>query len=174
MTVAAIALGANLGDRLATLRAAIERISRLGTVITISSVYETDPVGYLDQPAFYNAVLLLETSLAAEVVMRELLTIEADLGRIRTFANAPRAIDLDLLLYGDEIRHTPALNLPHPRMHERAFVMVPLAEIAPEMIHPRLGMRVDELLELIPEDGGVRVTFPGVDLPGEETMSLNE
>src|SRR4051794_19382267 len=166
MTVAAIALGANLGDRLATLRAAIERISSLGTVITISSVYETDPVGYLDQPAFYNAVLLLETNLAAEAVMRELLAIEADLGRVRTFANAPRAIDLDLLLYGDEISDAPALTLPHPRMHERAFVLVPLVEIAPEMIHPRLGMRIDELLELIPENGSVSVAFPGVETPG--------
>src|SRR4051812_26888300 len=106
MTVAAIALGANLGDRMATLRAAIERISDLGTIVKISSVYETDPVGYLDQPTFYNAVLLLETNLASETVMQALLDIEADLGRVRTFANAPRAIDLDLLLYGDEIRDT--------------------------------------------------------------------
>ena len=132
MTIAAIALGANLGDRLETLKAAIARISDLGTIIKVSSVYETDPVGYLDQPAFYNAALLLETILDPETIMQSLLAIEADLGRVRTFANAPRAIDLDLLLYGDEIRDTPALTLPHPRMHERAFVLVPLAEIAPE------------------------------------------
>src|SRR4051794_40194807 len=162
MTVAAIALGANLGDRLATLRAAIERIRELGAVIKISSVYETDPVGYLDQPAFYNAVLLLETDLAPETVMKELLAIEAELGRVRTFANAPRAIDLDLLLYGGEIRDTPLLTLPHPRMHERAFVLVPLAEIAPNMIHPGLTMTISELRGLLPENRDVRVTFPGV------------
>jgi len=166
MTVAAIALGANLGDRLATLRTAIERIRDLGAVIKISSVYETDPVGYLDQPAFYNVVLLLETNLAPEAVMKELLAIEADLGRVRTFANAPRAIDLDLLLYGDEVRETPSLTLPHPRMHERAFVLVPLAEIALSNIHPRLKMTVAELRDLLPEDGGVRVACPRVETPG--------
>jgi 2-amino-4-hydroxy-6-hydroxymethyldihydropteridine diphosphokinase len=163
VTIAAIALGANLGDRLETLNAAIERISDLGTMLKVSSVYETDPVGYLDQPAFYNAVLLMETNLSPETIMQNLLAIEANLGRVRTFANAPRAIDLDLLLYGNDIRETPALTLPHPRMHERAFVLVPLAEIAPHMIHPRLRKSVAELLELLPEAEGVRVTFPGVE-----------
>jgi 2-amino-4-hydroxy-6-hydroxymethyldihydropteridine diphosphokinase len=163
VTIAAIALGANLGDRLETLKAAIARISDLGTMLKVSSVYETDPVGYLDQPAFYNAVLLMETNLSPETIMQNLLAIEANLGRVRTFANAPRAIDLDLLLYGNEIRDTPALTFPHPRMHERAFVLVPLAEIAPHMIHPRLRKSVAELLELLPEAEGVRVTFPGVE-----------
>jgi 2-amino-4-hydroxy-6-hydroxymethyldihydropteridine diphosphokinase len=163
VTIAAIALGANLGDRLETLKAAIARISDLGTMLKVSSVYETDPVGYLDQPAFYNAVLLMETNLSPETIMQNLLAIEANLGRVRTFANAPRAIDLDLLLYGNDIRETPALTLPHPRMHERAFVLVPLAEIAPHMIHPRLRKSVAELLELLPEAEGVRVTFPGVE-----------
>jgi 2-amino-4-hydroxy-6-hydroxymethyldihydropteridine diphosphokinase len=166
MTVAAIAIGANLGDRLATLRAAVERIRRLGTDIKISSVYETEPVGYLDQPAFYNAVLLLDTVLGPETVMNELLRIEVELGRVRTFANAPRAIDLDLLLYGNEIRDTPPLTLPHPRMHERAFVLAPLAEIAPDMIHPRLNMSIAELLNLLPAVDGVQVAFPGVETPG--------
>jgi 2-amino-4-hydroxy-6-hydroxymethyldihydropteridine diphosphokinase len=163
MTVAAIALGANLGDKLAMLRAAIERISSLGAIIKVSSVYETDPVGYFDQPAFYNAVLLLETNLGPETIMAELLKIEAELGRVRTFANAPRAIDLDLLLYGDEIRDMPALTLPHPRMHERGFVLVPLAEIAPNMIHPQLHKCVAELLESLPDSEGVNVAFPGVE-----------
>ena len=158
MTLAAIALGANLGDRLATLQQAVDRLSALGEVVAVSSVYETDPVGYLDQPTFFNAVLLLETTIPPETLMRSLLQIEADLGRVRTFTNAPRAIDLDLLLYGDEIRDTPDLTLPHSRMHERAFVLVPLAEIAPEMWHPRLNMRMSALLASLPDRNGVRRT----------------
>ena len=158
MTLAAIALGANLGDRLATLQQAVDRMASLGEVVAGSSVYETDPVGYLDQPAFYNAVLLLETNISPESLMKSLLQIEADLGRVRTFTNAPRAIDLDLLLYGDEIRHSQELTLPHPRLHERAFVLVPLAEIAPGMHHPRLDMCISALLEALPNRDGVRRT----------------
>lgn len=158
MTLAAIALGANLGDRLATLQHAVDRLSVLGEVVAVSSVFETDPVGYLDQPAFFNAVLLLETDIPPESLLRSLLKIEADLGRVRTFANAPRAIDLDLLLYGDELRDTPDLTLPHPRMHDRAFVLVPLAEIAPDMRHPRLDMRISNLLDSLPDRNGVRLT----------------
>ena len=158
MTLAAIALGANLGDRLAALQRAVDQLDGLGKVVAISSVYETDPVGYLDQPAFLNAALLLETDLPPESLMRSLLRIEGDLGRVRTFTNAPRAIDLDLLLYGDDIRDTPELTVPHPRMHERAFVLVPLAEIAPDLRHPRSGAPISALLESLPDRDGVRVT----------------
>ena len=164
VTIAAIALGANLGDRLATLKSAVARIRDLGEIVSVSSVYETDPVGYLDQPAFYNAVLLLETKLDSESVMRNLLEIEADLGRVRTFANAPRVIDLDLLLYGDEIRASPTLTLPHPRMSERAFVLVPLAEIAPEMLHSQLQLSIATILERLPNREVVDVSIPGVSI----------
>jgi 2-amino-4-hydroxy-6-hydroxymethyldihydropteridine diphosphokinase len=147
MSTAYIALGANLGDRFATIQAAIDRIRELGTVPTISSFYETDPVGYLDQPSFVNAVLELQTELGPLELLYRLLGIEADLGRVRTFANAPRAIDLDLLLFASVIMESERLTLPHPRMLDRAFVMVPLAEIAPDFVHPATGRSMSDHLD---------------------------
>lgn len=136
MSTAFVALGANLGDRVATIQAAVDRITSLGSIREISSLYETEPVGYLDQPRFLNTVLELETTLSSMNLLDRLLEIEGELGRVRTFANAPRAIDLDLLLYDAEMLSTGRLILPHPRMLDRAFVMVPLAEIAAEFVHP--------------------------------------
>jgi 2-amino-4-hydroxy-6-hydroxymethyldihydropteridine diphosphokinase len=141
-----IALGANLGDRLATLREAASRLGELGVVEAASSVYETDPVGYLDQPPFLNAVVQLRTTLPPEEILRRLLAIEAAMGRTRTFRNAPRTLDLDLLLLGDERLNVPGLTLPHPRLHERAFVLVPLAELAPNARVPGLDRTAAELL----------------------------
>ena len=146
MPTAYVALGANLGDRLATLRRAVGRMVELGTVEAVSPVYETDPVGYADQPPFLNAVVRLVTDLEPEPLLDRLLAVEADLGRVRSFPNAPRTLDLDLLLYGDLVLDTDALTLPHPRLHERAFVLVPLADLAPTLVHPRLGCSVAEHL----------------------------
>ena len=151
-TLAAIALGSNLesrfGDREANLREAVRRIETLGEVRAVSSFFDTEPVGYLEQPRFLNAALLLETETEPRALMRELLGVERAMGRERVgaIAKGPRVIDLDLLLYGDWVLWSDELILPHPRMEERRFVLEPLAEIAPEWVHPVLGVTVRELL----------------------------
>jgi 2-amino-4-hydroxy-6-hydroxymethyldihydropteridine diphosphokinase len=148
----AIALGSNLaspfGDRAANLWEAVERVRELGEVKAVSSSYETEPVGYLDQPRFLNAALLLETSLEPTDLMRALLEVEQVMGRERVgaIAKGPRVIDLDMLLYGQVVMNTTELTLPHPEMMERRFVLEPLAEIAPGMVHPVLGLTVREML----------------------------
>jgi 2-amino-4-hydroxy-6-hydroxymethyldihydropteridine diphosphokinase len=155
--LAAIALGSNLesrfGDREANLREAVRRIEGLGEVRTVSSFYDTEPVGYLEQPRFLNGALLLETELSPMELMRGLLGVERAMGRERvgavakgTMLKGPRVIDLDLLLYGDWVLWAEDLMLPHPAMAERRFVLEPLAEIAPEWMHPVLGVTVRELL----------------------------
>jgi 2-amino-4-hydroxy-6-hydroxymethyldihydropteridine diphosphokinase len=151
-----IALGANLGNRLRTLRQAVARLRDLGTIEAVSPVYETDPVGYAEQPPYLNAVVRLQTQLDASGLLGALLAIEADLGRIRSFRNAPRTVDLDLLFFDDLVVDTPGLRVPHPRLHERAFVLVPLSAIAPELIHPVLGRSIASLLADLGEISGVR------------------
>lgn len=160
MATAYIGLGANLGDRLATLRTAVRRLETLGRVTAVSSLYETEPVGYLEQPRFLNAVVALETALAPIALVPALLGIEHHLGRTRSFLNAPRTLDLDLLLVDDVILETPELTLPHPRLHERAFVLVPLVEIAPEVVYPGSGQTVRDLLRALPGRDGIEVYAP--------------
>ena len=138
METAAIALGSNLGDRLETMRTAASRIATLGSGLQKSPVYETVPIGP-PQPDFLNAVVLLQTNLGPEALLRELLAIEQQLGRVRRQRWGPRVIDLDLLVYGDRELQTPELTLPHPELPHRAFVLSPWADIAPELEVPRLG-----------------------------------
>ena len=150
---AAIALGSNLpsrfGGREANLYAAADRLSGLGTVLGISGFLDTEPVGFLDQPRFLNAALLLETGLEAVALMHALLAIESEMGRSRAGvpAKGPRIIDLDLIWFDRLVLNTPGLILPHPAMPERAFVLEPLAQLAPEWVHPVLGLSVAEMLQ---------------------------
>jgi 2-amino-4-hydroxy-6-hydroxymethyldihydropteridine diphosphokinase len=143
-----IALGANLGDPVATVKAAILALRGLpGTeFIAASSLYRTAPVGLKHQPDFINAVVELIAVSPAPTFLESLFEIEARFGRQRSVKNAPRTLDLDLLLYGDEISNDPQLTLPHPRLHERAFVLAPLAEIAPQLIIPGRGAVAELLL----------------------------
>jgi 2-amino-4-hydroxy-6-hydroxymethyldihydropteridine diphosphokinase len=152
VVIACIALGANLDDRAANLRAALERIDKLPQthVLAVSSFHETEPVDAAPgSGSFMNAAAVLETELQPADLMKALLDIEKSLGRDRSLSqprNSPRPIDLDLLLYNDLILSTPQLTLPHPRMHLRRFVLEPLAEIAPTLIHPVRGQSIRDLL----------------------------
>lgn len=139
-----VGLGANLGDRLATLRAAVEDLGALGRVVARSSVWETEAVG--PPPDYLNAAVALDTDLSPEALLDGLLAIEAAHGRVRTVArDAPRRLDLDLLLHGARVIQTDRLTVPHPRLHERAFVLEPLAEIAGATQHPLLHCSVERL-----------------------------
>ena len=141
MTLAYVALGANLGNPFVTVQAAIAALDGIpeSQRRDASSLYRTAPVGLKNQPDFINAVVALETRLAPQALLEQLFAIEARFGRERSVRNAPRTLDLDLLLHGDAVLATATLTLPHPRMHERAFVLAPLAEIAPQLVVPGRG-----------------------------------
>jgi 2-amino-4-hydroxy-6-hydroxymethyldihydropteridine diphosphokinase len=155
MPIAYIGLGANLpstaGSAEATLTAAALRLESLGSLVARSSLYSTEPVGFADQPRFFNAVVALETNLAPRTLLESLLAIEREFGRDRSasFRNGPRTLDLDILLFDDQIVAEPDLEIPHPRFAERAFVLVPLAEIAPYTIDPASGCTVGQLLSAL-------------------------
>jgi 2-amino-4-hydroxy-6-hydroxymethyldihydropteridine diphosphokinase len=145
--LATIGLGANLNDPAAQVEYALAELDRLpGTqLVARSSLYASAPVGYVDQPDFINAVAQVETELAPRALLAALLDIEHRHGRERSFRNAPRTLDLDLLLYGDAHFHEEGLTLPHPRMTERGFVLLPLLEIAPDTVIPGRGRAADRL-----------------------------
>lgn len=142
-----LALGTNLGDRLANLRAAIAALAPQVRVEAESRIYETPPWGFLDQPAFLNMAVRAQTDLPPADLLTFLKQLESELGRVPTFRNGPRLIDIDILFYDDLVLNTPPLVIPHPRLHERDFVLVPLADIAPDFIHPVLHQSIRTLLD---------------------------
>ena len=152
-----LSIGSNLGDRAKNLRDAIAALRKVGIdVKRISSMYETEPVDYLDQSWFVNMALEVETELAPPALLQALRGIETQMGSKKLIAKGPRLIDMDVLLYGNEVIDTPELQIPHPRMHLRRFVLEPLAEIAPNVRHPVSGLSVSEMLARTPDKSLVR------------------
>lgn len=153
-----LALGANVGDRLASLRAAREALAPYIEVTAASRIYETDPAYVTDQPLFMNAALRGVTALDPMGLLFTLKDIEQEIGRRPTFRYGPRVIDIDILFYGGQQVHTPELTIPHALMAERVFVLKPLADIAADWVHPALGRNVGELLAALPEADSARLT----------------
>ena len=154
--LAYLSLGSNLGDREANLREAISQLKEAGSVHAVSAMYETQPVDLPDQPWFLNCVAELETSKTPGELLKFALSIEAGMGRLRFRDKGPRKIDIDVLLFGDRVLDEPGLQIPHPTMHQRRFVLKPLTEIAPHIRHPVLGKTASELLAALAEGQIVR------------------
>lgn len=152
-----LALGSNLDDRHENLRQAVAALSPQIDIKAKSHIYETDPWGYEDQPKFLNMAVRGLTYLEPEPLLKHLKRLETALGRQKTFANGPRSIDIDILFFDDLILETPLLTLPHPRLHERGFVLLPLMDLAPDLVHPLLKKSIRELAASSSLDGIIQV-----------------
>jgi 2-amino-4-hydroxy-6-hydroxymethyldihydropteridine diphosphokinase len=145
-----LSLGSNVGDRAANLNAAIEKLGELGNGVAVSSFYETEPVETSPQPWFVNCAVKLDTEKMPRQLIGGILNLEKEMGRQRSQPKAPRTIDIDILLFGSSVINLPSLTVPHPRMHERRFVLEPLAEIAPDARHPVFKRTIRELRDALP------------------------
>jgi 2-amino-4-hydroxy-6-hydroxymethyldihydropteridine diphosphokinase len=151
--LAYLSLGSNLGDRAANLREAQKRLENVGRILCVSSYYETEPVEFTEQGWFLNCALALETGLTPQELMKSILRIEEEMGRRRVQKKGPRTIDIDILLFGDQVVNSAEITIPHPAMRQRRFVLEPLAEIAPGTRHPVLNKTIRELLDELPVAG---------------------
>ena len=164
LAIVYLGLGSNLGEREENLCQALTLLSRKVSLEEVSSVYETEPVGYKEQPLFLNLVCRVTTRLRPEELLHLAKEIEARMGRIPSFPNAPRPIDIDILFYDNKIVKTQNLIIPHPRLQERAFVLIPLAEIAPDLVHPEMEKSIAELANDVKGQSGVRKLTGGFDV----------
>ncbi len=171
--LAYLSLGSNLGDRAGQIQDALARLNAAGRVMAVSSLYETEPVDFTEQPWFLNCAVALETDMTPAQLMSTILAIEAQMGRKRVQSKGPRSIDIDILLFGSAVLDSPELTIPHPAMHQRRFVLEPFAEIAPEVEHPIIKKTIRELLEALP-DGQLVRRVPRSDMASDKRLTTND
>ena len=164
LTIAYLCLGSNQGNRKENLCHALALLSAKANLEEMSSVYETEPVGYKEQPLFLNLVCRITTDLPPDELLSFIKDIETEMGRIPSFPDAPRIIDIDILFYDNTIMETQNLTIPHPRLKDRAFVLIPLTEIAPDLIHPEEGKSIAQLANDVKGREGVRRYKGGLDV----------